>query len=159
MVDEYNRRASEAGLSHFHAVLGNLCGTEGVAEELKNESLYGFDIAAIGMGFHHFEHLQLSIDRLVERLRPGGVLFIVDLVDRHGDQTITGEEGKGDDFMKEAARTVPHKHGFTREQMKRMYDAAGCQDFDFVETERPATMGEGEASWEKKVFIAKATKS
>jgi len=158
MVEEYNRRASAAGLSHFHAVLGDLTSAEGVAEDLMDKDLFNFDIAGIGMGFHHFEHLQLSIDRLVERLRPGGVLFIVDLVDVSGDLAI-GEQGVGDDFTKEAARTVPHKHGFSREDLKALFEAAGCKNFGFVVYERPIVMGEGEGAFTKKVFLAKATKA
>jgi len=158
MVDEYNRRASAAGFSHFHAILGDLCSDRGVSQDLMGKDLFNFDIAGIGMGFHHFEHLQLSIDRLVERLRPGGVLFIVDLDDRGGDLAI-GEHGVGDDFTKEAARTVPHKHGFTREDMKVFFDAANCKNFDFVLLERPIVMGEGEGAFTKKVFLAKATKA
>ena len=158
MVAEYNRRASDAGHSQFHAITGDLCSTEGVAQDLKDKDLFNFDIAAIGMGFHHFEHLQLSIDRLVERLKPGGVLFIVDLLERSGDQGI-GDHAKDDDFVKEAARTVPHKHGFNRERMKELFDAARCQDFDFVVFERPAVVGEGEGAFEKKLFVAKGTKA
>ena len=131
MVAEYNRRMSDAELSQFHAVVGDLCSNDGVSPDLQDGSLYSFDIAAIGLGFHHFEHLQLSIDRLVERLKPGGVLFIVDLLDRSGDAAI-GEQGQRDDFVKEAARTVPHKHGFSREGMQGMFEAAGCRDFGFV---------------------------
>ncbi|KAL8686776.1 MAG: hypothetical protein Q9218_006875, partial [Villophora microphyllina] len=119
MVSEYNFRVSSLQPTPlYHAIEGDLCSTAGVSEDLKAEHLFNFDIAAVGLGFHHFEHLQLSIDRLVERLRSGGVLFIVDLLEKKGDMGI-GEQavdhGHGDDFAKEAARTVPHKHGFTRE--------------------------------------------
>lgn len=158
MVAEYNHRASAAGLEHFHAMLGDLCSAEGVAQDLMGKNLFDFDIAGIGMGFHHFEHLQLSIDRIVERLRPGGLFFIVDLVAASGDHAI-GEHGVGDDFVKEAARTVPHKHGFTREDMKALFETAGCKDFGFVVYERPMVMGEGEGAFTKKVFLAKATKA
>lgn len=85
MVEEYNRRASAINDSQYHAILGDLCNPDAVAEDLMSKDLFNFDIAAVGMGFHHFEHLQRSLDRLVERLRPGGVLFIVDLIDRTGD--------------------------------------------------------------------------
>ncbi|KAL8667383.1 MAG: hypothetical protein Q9202_000599 [Teloschistes flavicans] len=163
MVEEYNSRISLMNPApDFHAIMGDLCGTEGVSEDLKAKNLFNFDIAAIGLGFHHFEHLQLSIDRLVERLKSGGVLFIVDLLARQGDVAI-GEHkvdhGHGDDFAKEAARTVPHKHGFTRDGMEAMFDAAGLQEFDFVVLERPAVMGEGEGAFSKTIFIAKGRKA
>ncbi|KAL8818123.1 MAG: hypothetical protein Q9191_008009 [Dirinaria sp. TL-2023a] len=157
MVSEFNRRALEAHLPSFCAIVGDLCNPQGVAEELKDTALYDFDFAAIGLGFHHFEHLQLSIDRLVERLRVGGVLFIIDLLERTGDHGL-GSDGKGDDFSKEAARTVPHKHGFGREAMKSMLQAAGCKDFDFIVFARPLVIGEGEGAFEKWGFVAKGTK-
>ncbi|KAL9577532.1 MAG: hypothetical protein Q9212_006305, partial [Teloschistes hypoglaucus] len=144
MVEEYNSRISLMNPTpDFHAQVGDLCSTEGVSEDLQAKELFNFDIAAIGLGFHHFEHLQLSIDRLVERLKSGGVLFIVDLLEKKGDSAIgehNVDHGHGDDFAKEAARTVPHKHGFTREGMEAMFNAAGLQEFDFVVLERPAVM-------------------
>ena len=157
MVAEFNRRASEAHLSNFRAMVGDLCTTENVAEDLQDPSLFNFDFAAIGMGFHHFEHLQLSVDRLFGRLRTGGVLFIIDLLERSDDPGLGGD-AKQDDFVKEALRTVPHKHGFSREAMEGMFQAAGCKDFDFVVWDRPVVIGEGEGAIEKLVFVAKGTK-
>lgn len=64
-----------------------------------------------------------------------------------------------DDFVKEAARTVPHKHGFTREHMQALFEGAGCEEFGWEEFEKPAVMGEGEGTWSKKIFVAKGTKA
>lgn len=158
MVSEFNRRASDAHLRNFSAIVGDLCSPQGVAEDLQDASLFNFDFAAIGMGFHHLEHLQLSINRLVERLRVGGVLFVIDMLERKGDHGLGGH-GKGDDFTKEAAKTVPHSHGFGREAMKGMFEAAGCKGFDFVVFERPMVIGEGEDAFEKMGFVAKGTKA
>ena len=158
MVSEFNRRAADAHLPNFRAMVGDLCSPQNVAEDLKDASLFDFDFAAIGMGFHHFEHLQLSINRLVERLRVGGVLLIIDLLERSGDHALAGH-GKGDDFSKEAARTVPHKHGFGREAMKGMFHAAGCKDFDFIIFEKSMVIGEGEGAFEKMGFVAKGIKA
>lgn len=157
MVAEFNRRASAAHLPNFRAIVGDLCSLQDVAEDLKDPSLFNFDFAAIGLGFHHFEHLQLSVDRLFGRLRPGGVLFIIDLLER-GDDPGLGSDDKQDDFVKESSRTVPHKHGFSREKMEGMFQAAGCKDFDFIVWKRPVVVGEGEGAFEKLVFVAKGTK-
>ena len=157
MVAEFNRRASEAQLPNFRAMVGDLCTLQDVAQDLKDPSLFNFDFAGIGLGFHHFEHLQLSVDRLFGRLRTGGVLFIIDLLERSDDPGL-GSDGKHDDFVKESSRTVPHKHGFSREAMEGMFQAAGCKDFDFVVWERPVVLGEGEGAFEKLVFVAKGTK-
>ena len=157
MVAEFNRRASEANLPNFRAINGDLCSFEDVAEDLKDPSLFNFDFAAIGLGFHHFEHLQLSVDRIFGRLRTGGVLFIIDLLEGDDDPDLGGHEEQ-DDFVKEASKTVPHKHGFSRKAMEGMFQAAGCKDFDFVVWKRPVVLGEGENAFEKTVFVAKGTK-
>ena len=157
MVAEFNRRASDAHLPNFRAMVGDLCTLQDVAEDLKDPSLFNFDFAAIGLGFHHFEHLQLSVDRLFERVRTGGVLFIIDLLERSDDPGLGGN-GSQDDFVKEASRTVPHKHGFSREAMEGMFEAAGCKDFSFIVWDKPVVVGEGEGAFEKLVFVAKGTK-
>ena len=49
--------------------------------ELSTEESYNFNLAAICLGFHHFEDTVLSASRMVERLKPGkGVLLIVDFL-------------------------------------------------------------------------------
>lgn len=149
MVDEYNSRASSANPS-FHAIAGDLCSLQGVSDDLRdNPDLYEFDMAGITLGFHHFEHRQLCLSRLAERLRPGGVLMVVDFVD-------SMEGDFQHDVMKKAAHTVAHKHGFSQEEVKRMFAEAGCEGFEWIVFASKVTMGEG--GKEKSVFLARGVK-
>lgn len=48
--------------------------------EFSGFDFHHFDIAVVGLGFHHFDDPALAAQRLVERLRPGGVLLILDFL-------------------------------------------------------------------------------
>lgn len=83
MVDEYNGTASNQGLSpqEMHAVVGNLIDSKNLdPEELRGEEFWNFDIAAVGLGFHHFDDPALAANMLGQRLKKGGVLMIVDFL-------------------------------------------------------------------------------
>ena len=63
----------------MHAYQGNLCVPDDPAPSaFASPNFFSFDIAAVGLGFHHFDDPTLAAQRLVERLRPGGVLLILD---------------------------------------------------------------------------------
>ena len=71
------------GLSadEMRAYQGNLCDPEDPAPAaLASPSFFDFDIAAVGLGFHHFDDPTLAARRLVERLKPGGVLLVLDFL-------------------------------------------------------------------------------
>jgi hypothetical protein len=71
MVQHYNEAARSSGLTpeQAHAVVGDLIGSEDPATELSGPEFYNFDVAAIGLGFHHFEDPPLAVKRLGERLK------------------------------------------------------------------------------------------
>ncbi|KAI0201831.1 S-adenosyl-L-methionine-dependent methyltransferase [Astrocystis sublimbata] len=134
MVGAYNTRAENQGLSpeEMHAVLGDLC-SESVDESLSSPELYNFDIAVVGGGFHHFGNPGLAAKRLVERLKPGGVLLIWDFLPHgarhhhhhgHGEghnHTVSGDQEKSHDVY----HSVMH-HGFSEAQMREIFTAAGA---------------------------------
>ncbi|RAL65902.1 hypothetical protein DID88_005564 [Monilinia fructigena] len=74
MVDQYNARASNQGLSpsEMIAYQGNLLSSTS-DPELEKEDLYEFDIAVVGLGFHHFDNPALAARKLGERLKKGGI--------------------------------------------------------------------------------------
>ncbi|KAI3531666.1 methyltransferase domain-containing protein [Colletotrichum abscissum] len=81
-----------------------------------------FDVAGVGLGFHHFEDPELSARRLVERLRPGGVFIILDFLPHEKM-----------DHALPAAHTVMH-HGFSEERMRSVFEQAGAgRDFGMEE--------------------------
>ena len=61
------------------AVVGNLADPSNPSPAaLAGPDFFGFDVAGVCLGFHHFDDPELTARRLVERLRPGGVLLILD---------------------------------------------------------------------------------
>lgn len=83
MVEVYNTSARNQGIpeSEMHAVVGNLIDPKSPPPaHLSGPEYRNFDIAVVGLGFHHFEDPALAAKRLAERLKPGGVLMILDFL-------------------------------------------------------------------------------
>ncbi|OHF03324.1 methyltransferase domain-containing protein [Colletotrichum orchidophilum] len=141
MVAAYNTRAENQGLSidEMHAYQGNLTDPSdpsptAFADEDGDGGNGGrfrdFDVAGVGLGFHHFVDPELSARRLVERLRPGGVFLILDFLP-HGEI----------DTALPAAQTVMH-HGFSEERMRFIFEQAGAgKDFAMEELGRGVVFG------------------
>src|SRR5579871_2128676 len=90
MVAVYNKNARNQGLNpnEMFAVSGNLLDPNDPSPAaFKGEEWFNFDLVAVGLGFHHFEYPTLAATRLAERLRPGGVLMIIDFMphEHHGE--------------------------------------------------------------------------
>lgn len=83
MVSRYNEQARNQGLtsSEMIATVGDLLGPAGPSAHLCRDEFFKFDLAAVGLGLHHFEDPDLAIRRLVERLKVGpGVLLVIDFM-------------------------------------------------------------------------------
>lgn len=171
MVSLYNEAARSSGLTNeqAHAVVGDLLGAE-VSSELKESDLYDFDVAAIGLGFHHFEDPPLAVKRLTERLKAEtGVLIIVDFLpfEHRGSHSHTQGHGHNNhhnpnepqkEVLPNMQHTIKH-HGFTSEGIKRLFDAAGLEDFAFEVLPEPAVFDFEEGRKERTIFIAKGRKA
>lgn len=158
MVQKYNETARSSGLSEeqAHAVVGDLCG-ETVPSDLTGPEWYNFDIALIGLGFHHMENPDLAIKRLAERLKAStGVLVIIDFLpfDIKKDHDSQGHGGQ----FPEMKHTIKH-NGFTGEQMRDLYQAAGFEDFDVVALKEPAVMELKDGTVQRTLFFAKGRKA
>ncbi len=71
--------------SEMHAYQGNLCVPEDPSPaEFASPEFSDFDVAAVGLGFHHFDDPALAARRLAERLKTGGVLVILDFLPHDG---------------------------------------------------------------------------
>ena len=67
--------------SEMHAYQGNLCVPEDPSPAaFTSPEFFDFDVAAVGLGFHHFDDPALAARRLAERLKTGGVLAILDFL-------------------------------------------------------------------------------
>ena len=153
------------------AVVGNLAEKE-MSASLQGRDVYGFDIAAIALGFHHLHNSQLVVERLRERLNPNGILLILDWLPSGGEANHQGQahshdtghvhgHGHGheygsDDFAA-MRHTIAH-NGFTEAMMKDLFESAGLTDFHFVLREGTITVRPGGKEVKKSPFLASARK-
>ncbi|KAL2289407.1 hypothetical protein FJTKL_02395 [Diaporthe vaccinii] len=183
MVDMYNARARNQGLSEDEMVAfqGNLCvpGDQDPGA-FRDGKFFGFDLAVVGLGFHHFDDPDLAAKRLAARLKQGGVLMIIDFLphaphgsgasgghDHHHDHHhhhshdshahSHGKEGTDMEIAadEKALRTVTH-HGFSEERIREIFIGAGAgKDFALDD------MGQvkfGEKHGKRTLFMARGTK-
>ena len=163
MVKTYNERFAESESESkplssggsfacsARAVVGDLLDKSGPSESTCGAEFFGFDLVVVGYGFHHFEDLELATGRLAERLRPGGVLLIVDFAPH--------EELEGGH---PARHTVAH-YGFGAEEVQSLFGGAGLVDVGVLEMEgmiemkRPGA-GDEEPGHKRKVFLGRGRK-
>ncbi|KAF3482531.1 uncharacterized protein GIQ15_05290 [Arthroderma uncinatum] len=127
MVERFNQTARKEGFpeTQLYAVEGNLTESE-VSPSLAKEEFFNFDLIIIAMALHHVADPQALVNRLVERLSPGGAVVVVDW--EKEDDNSTFNPGKLDH---PAARTVAHV-GFNKQEMNDMFSKAGCKDSDYT---------------------------
>jgi SAM-dependent methyltransferase len=158
MVNEYNDSVQNQGIpaSEMHAVLGNLLeASDPNPVALSAPEFHDFDIAAVGLGFHHFDDPALAAKRLAERLKKGGVLMIIDFMPH---EHFHGHDEHGHDHP--AKKTVTHM-GFSEEEIKRIFEEAGVgEGFAFVVLGKGVVFEdkEKEMKMERSVFIARGSK-
>jgi len=147
MVDRYNNLAASTGLppTQLSAVVGDLLSASPTPSVCEPQ-FYNFDIAAVGAGFHHFADAALATRRLAERLKPGGVLLIVDFLG-----------GKKED-VPEDMRTTVRVGGFQEEEMKTSFEEAGLVQFGFSVMEEKVVMEMKGERKERTVFLARGRK-
>ncbi|KAF2859403.1 S-adenosyl-L-methionine-dependent methyltransferase [Piedraia hortae CBS 480.64] len=155
MVDAYNRAAQSAGLSTdcAQAVVGDLISDAQPGPELQGKEFWNFDVAAVGLGFHHFEDPPRALARLSARLKPkSGVLIIVDFLpfDISPDQ-------KGMVMGQEMDKTIKHS-GFTEGDMKTLFEKAGLKDFKFSVVKEQAVLEMEDGTHRRTIFIARGRK-
>lgn len=115
MCNAYNERFAGETAFTAHAVQGNLL-KEGGDEAFQGPEWWDFDMVDIGLGFHHFENPAAATKTLVQRLRPGGVFMIVDLVNHELEE----------DFK----HIVAHA-GFSFETVKKLFEGEGLMDVEW----------------------------
>jgi SAM-dependent methyltransferase len=169
MVAAYNDAAKTSGLTseQARAVVGDICGEEAPVSdsELSTAEFRDFDIAVIGLGFHHFEDTTRALRRLTERVRPEtGVVVIVDFLPAGGNHQHhhghhhhghhdAHEHKPGHEFP-EMQHTIKHD-GFKKDQLRGMFTEAGLGDFDFAVVEEPSVMELASGTVTKTLFVAK----
>ena len=79
MIARYRDLAASSSIAPVkgaNARVGNI-----LTDQLTDQDLQGFSVAAICAALHHVADPGLAIKKLAERLRAGGVLLAVDLVE------------------------------------------------------------------------------
>lgn len=147
MVARFDSLAASAGLppSRLCAVVGDLLCTP-PTPSVSAPPFFGFDVAAVCVGFHHFADAALATRRLAERLKPGGVLLIVDFLGT-----------RKEDVPEEMRKTV-RVGGFEEEEMKELFEGAGLLEFGFSLLEEKVVMEMKGERKERTVFMARGRK-
>ncbi|KAK1751122.1 S-adenosyl-L-methionine-dependent methyltransferase [Echria macrotheca] len=143
MLDKYSAAVAKLGLSpdQMRAVRGDLLADDVQPTDppLAADALLGFDLVVTSMALHHFEDPGTAIKRLAARLRPGGVLLVIDWTPLDGSTPAQREyeqelraEGKSIKALEDSAREHAAKHtiskpnGFTQAEMVELFERAGC---------------------------------
>jgi len=150
MVEEYNSRMKDQGIANASAVIGNFL-SETATPSL--EECHGFTVAAVGLGFHHFHNSALVLRRLAERVRPGGVVLILDWLPSNKDES-GGHKGHIANEFEQMKHTIAHD-GFDREMMRGLYEDAGMVDYDFVTMDEPVVLHLAKGKVEKIPFLSR----
>ncbi|KAJ9155661.1 S-adenosyl-L-methionine-dependent methyltransferase [Pleurostoma richardsiae] len=155
MVATYNARAQNQGLTKEQASAhhGNLTvPSDPDPPAFAGPDFWDFDVAAVGLGFHHFDDPELAAARLARRLRPGGVLLILDFL----AYDPLAKWGGGGEQEEQALKTVTH-HGFTEGRIRSIFEAAGAGEGFGLEVVREVAFGEREEK-RRTLFMARGTK-
>jgi SAM-dependent methyltransferase len=161
MVNEYNASAQNQGIppSEMHAVVGNLIELSAPnPAPISGPEFHDFDIAVVGLGFHHFSDPAVAAKRLAERLKMGGVFMIVDFMPHGHFHGHDGRDGHGHDHP--AKKTVMHM-GLSEEEMKKAFEEAGVGGgFEYVVLGKGVVFEdkEKETKLERSVFMARGSR-
>lgn len=122
MVEQYNAAARRQRLSkeQMRAVRGDLLAD---STELNEADLFDFDVAVMSAALHHVENPEKMVQKLAERLAPGGTLVILDGV-------APSESGCGVPPAHPASHTVT-RQGFKKQEMLDMFRNAGLVDAEY----------------------------
>ncbi|KAJ6781241.1 hypothetical protein PWT90_05104 [Aphanocladium album] len=147
MIGAYNAKIASA--DKFKAHLGNLLSTP-TSPDLDGQLFHGFDLAGVGMGFHHFEDTTLAATRLTERLNTGGSLFVLDFLPHDADPHHNHARGV-------------HHLGFDEGKIRDMFEAAGAGgDFAYKVFESEVVLEnspEPGKNMHRRLFLARGTKT
>ena len=151
MIERYNDLAKESDIPSVraaHALEANLLADGESSEVISGPDWHEFDIASVGLALHHFPDPKEAIERLVQRLKVGGVLLIVDFLD----------EGDANWVSSDADRTI-HKHGFSEEEMKVLMEGQGLGGFGWTLMPEAVVIKMDEARpLDRKLFLARGEK-
>ncbi|KAF4340628.1 hypothetical protein FBEOM_5474 [Fusarium beomiforme] len=154
-VEQYNQMALKAGYTptKMRAIQGDLIDPELTpSTEINTPAFFDFDVVVMCMALHHIEDPDNMIMELSKRLRPGGILLIIDwVVNSAGSSAQAGNRTLG----------VPNgaisRMGFEESEVKSAYDKAGLVDWSWKWTSTPSQVPR-EIGGEQQLFFARGMK-
>jgi len=126
MVDEYNRRVANQGLSidDMRAFRMDISNPETDEVQVPKES---FDVVVCAASYHHFDDIATMTEALASFLKPGGSLLVIDLL-RDDNLDIDGLFPEHREH-----NIVAHRGGFTQVEIEDAFVAAGLTSLEFNE--------------------------
>lgn len=94
--------------------------------------------------YHHFPSVEKITKILTFFLKPGGALIISDILKDDGGAAAIPED---------VHRIVPHTHGFSESDMRKLLEGAGLMEFEFEVVTKATYFGK-----EIQFFLTKAIK-
>jgi SAM-dependent methyltransferase len=155
MVDRYNQAAQRSGFSseQMRAIRGNFVGAESEVE--AGDDFRDFDIVVLSMALHHVSNPPMLLSKLVERLRPSGVLVVIDWAPSQQDHHERPHESH------EVSKTIHMAHQeFSDDYVAKCFSDAGCSSSSFryvIHNEicfMPESITKVKGGVRRKVFLA-----
>ncbi|KAI4086492.1 MAG: hypothetical protein LQ339_009036 [Xanthoria mediterranea] len=166
MVNSFNQRAAALDIPNrkrMFAVQGDLLASSSPnsGNSFAGKEWFEFDLAIMTMALHHVGSPADAVKILVSRVKVGRPVLLVDWI----AGTAVGEEGTAayNGHGKHAHEMMPGTHtvtrdGFTKNEMVRMLEEAGCVDVGFMEAEELSHLDLGETRMWRRLFFAKGVK-
>ncbi|KAF4995186.1 hypothetical protein FGRMN_5324 [Fusarium graminum] len=155
MAEQYNNMALKAGYppAKMRAMQGDLIDPESTpSDELDTPAFFNFDLVAMCMALHHIEDHEDMILQLSKRLRPGGILLIVDWVSQAENSNLQSGIGAMSISNRNSKRM-----GFEEEDIKTGYEKAGLEDISWKWASAPSQVPR-EVGGKQQLFLARGMK-
>ncbi|KAF1812688.1 S-adenosyl-L-methionine-dependent methyltransferase [Eremomyces bilateralis CBS 781.70] len=154
-VEKYNSLISTNLPAETKAVEGDLIAPNAVPA--ATPEFTGFDIVAVGFAFHHFSDYKLGIQRLQERLKPGGILLIIDFLGEVDESTMEAFAKRHNQSTTELRATM-HKTGFEKGEISALMKDVGMVDTSEFELEGNLEIEFQDITMNRKAMFVKGTR-
>ncbi|KAM0343580.1 hypothetical protein ACHAPU_008331 [Fusarium lateritium] len=155
MAEQYNNMALKAGYTpaKMRAMQGDLIDPESTpSEELDTPAFFNFDLVVMCMALHHIQDHEDMILQLSKRLKPGGILLIVDWVSQPESNDLKGGIG-----AMSISNRNPTRMGFKENDIKIAYEKAGLEDLSWKCASTPSQVPR-EVEGKQQLFLARGMK-
>ncbi|KAL8789324.1 MAG: hypothetical protein Q9213_001247 [Squamulea squamosa] len=157
MVKSYNQHATTFNMpdkKRMFAVQGDMLASgENNIDRFTGKEWFDFDVAIMSMALHHVTSPDHAVKMLVERVKVGCSVLIVDWISGTTERPAKYEHDAGAGDILGAQITT--REGFTKDEMEKMLLDAGCVDVGFMQAQESSYLDLGEQRLRRKLFLAK----